>query len=124
MRCMERNKRTFYYALYSHKEHGHDEYGNEKGEPIVVYKSPVQMKANVSPASGGSQIEQFGNSIQYDKVIVTDDLSCPIDENTVLCVDAPPSYDKDSNLLFDYVVKKIAKSLNSMSIALSKVVVS
>lgn len=124
MRCMERNKRTFYYALFKEEVSHTDEDGNESGEPMPVYETPVEMRANVSPATGNSNIEQFGNDLKYDKVIVTDDLSCPIDENSVLFVDAPPREDADGNLLFDYVVKKIARSLNSISIAISKVEVS
>lgn len=121
MRCLERNKRAFYYALYLRKESLKDEYGNESSELKVIYSEPKMLKANISPASGDSQIEQFGNSLKYDKVIVLDDTDCPTDENTVLCVDMQPAYDGEGNLLFDYVVKKIARSINSVSIAISKV---
>ena len=69
-------------------------------------------------------VEQFGNFISYDKVIVTDDLTCPIDENTVLFIDKSPEYDDDGNPLYDYIVKRVARSLNSISYAVSKVTVS
>jgi hypothetical protein len=121
---MERNKKTFHYALYKEKVHYTDEDGNESGEFRTVYEAPVEMRANISPATGISSIEQFGNDIKYDKVIITDDLTCPIDENSVLFVDVSPNEDAYGNLLFDYVVKKIARSLNSISIAISKVEVS
>ena len=124
MKCMERNKSTFHYALLVAVEHGKDEYGNESGEPHAVYSEPVMMRANISPAMGDSQVEQFGRELKYDKVIVLDDISCPIDENSVLCVDKLPELDDEGNLLFDYIVKKVAKSLNSVSIAISKVAVS
>lgn len=121
MRCMERNKKTFHYALFKEKVPHTDEYGYESGESRVVYESPKEMRANISPATGNSSVEQFGSDLKYDKVIVTDDLSCPITENSVLFVDVSPCEDADGNLLFDYVVKKIARSLNSISIAISKV---
>ena len=124
MRCLERNKTEFYYALFVEDEPGKDEYGNESGEPRIIYSEPVLAKANISPATGVSQVEQFGKDLKYDKVIVFDDTNCPIDENTVLFVDKPPTRDKDGNLLFNYIVKKIAKSLNSVSIAISMVDVS
>ena len=57
-------------------------------------------------------------------MIVTDDLSCPIDENTVLFIDKEPEYDDNGNPLYDYIVKRVAKSLNSISYAVSKVTVS
>lgn len=67
---------------------------------------------------------QFGNSLLYDKVIITDELDCPVDEHSVLCIDSPPSYDTNGNLIFDYIVTKVARSLNTVSFAISKVKVS
>ena len=124
MKCLERNKTDFYYALFVDNEPGKDEYGNESGEPRIIYSEPVLAKANISPATGVSQVEQFGKELKYDKVIVLDDITCPIDENSVLFVDKQPEKDDDGNLLFDYIVKKVARSLNSVSIAISKVEVS
>lgn len=124
MRCLHRNKRKFYYALFKENFAIRDEYGNDSGEVRVVYEKPVEMCANVSAATGESQVEQFGNSILYDKVIITDELDTPIDENSVLCIDSPPSYDDEGNLIYDYIVKKVAKSLNTVSFAVSKVSVS
>lgn len=84
------------------------------------------MRANISPASGASMTEQFGTMDNYDKVIVTDDMTCPIDENTVLYIDAPPVIDYDTGKYnpYDYVVMRVAKSINSISIAVRKVNVS
>lgn len=124
MKVMERNKRTFWYCLYGRKEPIIDEDGNETGEEQIVYKPVQSLRANISAASGSSQVEQFGNLVGYDKVIVLDDTSCPIDENTVLFIDKEPEYGEDGNPLYDYRVKRVAKSLNSVSIAATKVSVS
>lgn len=124
MRCLERNKVDFYYALFERNEDILDENGCKTGEQRVIYFPPVKMKANISTAKGESQSEQFGKDIKYDKVIVTEETDCPIDENTVLFVDVEPAFDSDGNPLFDYIVKKVAKSLNSVSYAISKVSVS
>jgi hypothetical protein len=121
---MERNKVPFWYLLYDRKEAVKDEDGNETGDYRVVYKKAVFQRENISAATGSAQVEQFGNFISYDKVIVTDDLCCPIDENTVLFIDKEPEYDEDGNPLYDYIVKRVAKSLNSISYAVSKVNVS
>lgn len=123
MRTLERNKSPFWYLLYDRKEPVKDEYGNETGEEQVFYKDAVSMKANISAATGSAQVEQFGNFAGYDKVIVTDDVSCPIDENTVLFIDKEPEY-ADGKPLYDYIVRRVAKSLNSISYAVSKVEVS
>lgn len=124
MKTMERNKQRFFYLLYDRKEPVTDGDGNETGEETVVYKPTVSFRANVSAATGASQVEQFGNLTGYDKVIVTDDLTCPIDENSVLFLDKEPVYDEDGKPLYDYMVRRVAKSLNSVSIAVTKVSVS
>lgn len=124
MKTMERNKVPFWYLLYDRKEAVKNEDGNETGDYRVVYKEAVFQRENISAATGSAQVEQFGNFISYDKVIVTDDLCCPIDENTVLFIDKEPEYDEDGNPLYDYIVKRVAKSLNSISYAVSKVNVS
>lgn len=125
MKIMERNKRPLWYLLYDRKVPAVDTEGNETGEEIIVYKPAVAIRANVSPASGSSQVEQFGNLAGYDKVIVTDDMSCPIDENTVLFVDKEPEYrEADGKPLYDYIVKRVAKSLNTIAYAVTKVSVS
>lgn len=139
MRTLKRNERKFYYCLYANKTPIVDDYGNETGESIVTYQDPVEMKANISLATGQSNTEQFGNLENYDKVIVTDDLNCPIDENSVLFIDKEPEYtevlthtttaittqDETVSIpVFDYTVRRVAKSLNSISIAVKKVDVS
>lgn len=121
MRTLERNKQTFYYALFDSDVSATDPDGNKTGEYIAKYKEPVKMRANISPASGDAQREQFGTMLEYDRVIVTDDIHCPIDENTVLFIDRPPKKKEDGTLLYDYIVKRVAKSLNTISFAVSKV---
>lgn len=123
MKLLEKNKSTFWYLLYEKKEPILDEWGNETGEEQVIYKDAVSMKANISAATGSAQIEQFGNFAGYDKVIVTDDKTCPIDENTVLFIDKEPEYEGEKPL-YDYIVKRVAKSPNYISYAVSKVEVS
>lgn len=124
MKTLKRNQRPFYYCLYLDSETIIDEYGNESGEKRLIYDQPVMAYANISQATGNSNTEQFGNLENYDKVIVTDDLECPIDENSVLFIDKEPEYSLDGDPMFDYRVRRVAKSLNSISIAVAKVKVS
>ena len=152
MRALERNKSTFYYALRDRETAEEDSFGNQS----IEYLPLVRMRAHISPASGTTAIEQFGYNIRYDKVIVTTDMDCPIDENTVLLIDCagdlavladlddatwemyandPLSHeelarhyreeeDGSVTLLYDYVVKRVSKSLNNISYAVEKVEVS
>ena len=139
MRCLNRNKQPFWYCLYKNKTAIIDEFGNETGEYIVTYHCPKRMEANISQATGLSMTEQFGNLENYDKVIVTEDMNCPIDEHSVLFIDKPPEFtsvlthtptavttvdDSVSVPAYDYTVARVAKSLNSISIAVRKVDVS
>lgn len=123
MRIMEKFKSPFWYLLFDHTEPVYDEYGNETGS-VAVYKEAIPMRANVSAAAGNAQVEQFGSLSGYDKVILTDETDCPIDETSVLFVDKEPEYSEDGRPLYDYVVKRVAKSKNFISYAVSKVSVS
>ena len=171
MKTLKRNQRTFWYCLYKNARipgdtstvgnaivgitvvgddetninYVLDEYGNETGELILNYAEPVQMRANISAARRDStvQVEYFGNMVDYDRVIVTEDVNCPIDENTVLFIDKSPEYgDADTHAvtdthtviggevitpvtyrvpLYDYVVKRVARSINFVAIAVKSV---
>lgn len=152
MRALERNKSTFYYALRDRETAEEDSFGNQS----IEYLPLVRKRAHISPASGTTAIEQFGYNIRYDKVIVTTDMDCPIDENTVLIIDSAGDLanledvsddtwemyandplsrlelarhyreeeDGSLTLLYDYVVKRVSKSLNNISYAVEKVEVS
>lgn len=116
MRALERNKRPIYYALFDRKEEIKDEYGNGTGEFKIIYKEPVKTEMNISAAQGERSIQQFGDSTNYDRVIVTTDMDCPIDEMSILWVD-----NLDTSQPHDYVVSKVGDSLNNISIAIKKV---
>lgn len=121
MRVVQRNLRQFWYCLYVGSEDQVDEYGNLLPEPLKTYGEPVEMYANISAATGQAQAEQFGNLDSYDKVIVTTDMSCPIDEHTILFVDKEPEHNLDNAPMPDFIVKRVAKGLNGISIAIRKV---
>ena len=131
MRTMELNKSNFYYALYKDKFAKTDKYGNTTGEYEIVRENPVKFSANISAAKGETSTMLFGESESYDKTIVMGTDAPPINEYTVLWVDTTPLVDDKGTLVtnddgeivtpYDYIVKKVAKSLNSVSIAISKV---
>lgn len=126
MKCMIRNQRKFYYASYIENQEIIDEYGNRTGEYEVIHSNPVKALGNISSAMGEVQTQQFGESESYDKVIVLDNVNSPINEYSILWVDTLPHLNDDgtTDTPHDYVVKKVARSLNSVAIAISKVNVS
>ena len=125
MRCLTRNKTPFYYAPYIDETEIIDEYGDRTGEYELTYGNPVGVLGNVSAAQGNMQSRQFGESEMYDKVIVLDDRNTLIDEYSILWVDTLPHLNDDgsTDTPHDYIVRKVARSLNSVAIAISKVAV-
>ncbi len=123
MRCLQRNKTRFYFAEYKQREPITDEYGNLTGEYAIEYGNPIEAYANVSAAKGETQVSQFGETETYDKVIVLENSVNKIDEHSVLWIDTLPKIEPDGTTKtpYDYIVKKVAKSLNITSIAISKV---
>lgn len=121
----------FYYALYDTKDPVHDEYGNETGQYAVKYRNPQIAYGNISAVKGETGTLPFGEDENYDRVIVLDNPSTPVDEYSVLWIGTEPLLTKkgelklgdDGEILtpWNYVVKKVAPSLNSVTIAISKV---
>lgn len=122
MRTLERNKQAFYYATYKGMTERMD--GNlHTFENVPSYSEWVECRANISPARGESSADVFGADVNYDRIIVTDDLSCPIDEYTVLAIDIEPNQRDTTSVMpvYDYIVTKKAESLNFVQYAVAKV---
>jgi hypothetical protein len=123
MKTLVRNKIRIFYATFREKIQLKDEYDNLSGEYDIVYNNPVEVKANVSAARGESTTRQFGEDEVYDRVIVMDDPGIPISVSSVIWIDTLPviKADGSTDTPYDYIVKQVATSLNSVSIAVSKV---
>ena len=141
MRTLQRNRQTIWFCTYHGLKEEYDEDGNLTGEHSPLYDAPCRASANVSPATGKDVVEIFGTDESYDKVLVIDwgkdVIYSPadydgmitedgywfavgsIDENTVFFVDHAPNGREAEG--FDYVVKRIAKSINGLAIAIKKV---
>ena len=119
MRTLNRNKIRIFYANYRNKVPIQDEYGNLTGDYKIFYDGPTAVKANVSVANGESTTRQFGDDIRYDRIIVLDDPAFPIAENSILWIDTTPIIQADGSTTtpHDHIVKRVARSLNSVSIA-------
>ena len=123
MRTLNRNKICIYYANYHDKTPLEDGYGNLTGEYKITYGNPVAVMANVSAARGESTTRQFGEDVSYDRIVVLDDPAFPIAETSILWIDTLPEIAENgtTETPYDYIVKQVAPSLNSVSIAVSKV---
>ncbi|MGM9924237.1 MAG: hypothetical protein ACI4EU_08395 [Butyrivibrio sp.] len=126
MKCLKKNMRQFWYALFEKAEETKDANGNYSGLYKSVYTLPRLMSANISAARGTTNEQIFGVDISYDKTISTADMNCPISETSVLWIDNAPVINSDgtTDTPWDYIVSSVAKSLNSVTYAVKKVDVS
>ena len=134
-RMVFRNKQPFWYALFDSTQVGRDEYGNENAA-YPVYGNPVQAYGNISAARGEVDTRQFGDDVNYDRVIVLGDRDTPINENAVLWIDREPEVNLWGELKvnangdyvtpWDYIVRRVGRGLpnGSAVIAVNKVNVS
>ena len=125
MKILNRNRVRIFYANYIDKVPITDENGYQTGEYRIAYTNPVEAGGNVSSARGEVVTRQFGDDESYDRVIVMDNPKVPITKSSVLWIETLPTIKPDgtTDTPYDYIVKQVAPSLNSVSIAVSKVTV-
>lgn len=122
MRLQARNKRTVYYALNQGQTAKYDANGLYTGENNPTYAAPVQVKMHVSPAKRKSDLEMFGITSPYDVTLLTDDMSCPITEDSVLWINKSPLTQTEGVYApHNYVVTQVAVSLNHIAYAARRV---
>lgn len=127
MRCLNRNKQKFYYALYSRETDVVDGSGFLTGEHKPSYSDPVVYYANISAGKGTTDVDMFGIASDHTRTILIDDVDCPIAETSILWVDTIPILKEDgsTDTKNDYVLSSPpAKSLNNVVYAIKKVDVS
>lgn len=115
MRCLLRNQQRFMWAQYLESQETTEPGGMYNGEHSTEYSEKHSAYGNVSPAGGSSTVAMFGEKLDYNKVIIMESLPAGFDELSLLWVD---DLDADTP---DYVVRRIAKSMNNVSIAIAKV---
>lgn len=120
MKCLARNKQLLYYALLTGESVQRDADGYVTGERPPTYSEPEAVYMNLSAARGQAELDQFGAATDYTHTLVTCDMDCPIDENSILWVGRTPQNDTPHN----FVVVRVARSLNSITYAIREVKVS
>lgn len=136
MRCLERDKRLVYAAFFVDKKPVVDEQGRLTGRYDVERTEPVPLLLSVSASKGSAENSPFGIDLDYDRTLVVEDLSLPVDESTVFWIDnvfradAPddevdPGFNRPlSDRPHDYTVKRVARTSNSVAVAVKHVEVS
>ena len=125
MRTMTRNRRTFYYASLNTVTMGTDKDGNYTEEQYT-YSDPVEKQGVITAANGEAVTQLFGANERYDKVITLNLGENILNIGSVLWVDTMPVLDDKGKTTtpYDYIVVKVAESLNFINVAIRKVNVS
>lgn len=138
MRSLKKNQQPFHYAtyceeikVYKRDENGNIEYVEIDGEqcPIEIgsapgYNTPVPFYANISAGRGEAQADVFGSNVDYTRTISTTDMTCPINELSLIWIENKPQFNTDGMVNPDSADYKVAaypaKSLNNIVIAIKK----
>jgi len=125
MRSMTRNRQTFYEASLISTNMGTDSDGNYTEEKNT-YSDPNKRMGVITAANGNAVTQLFGADELYDRVITLNREETYLAVGSVLWVDTMPELDEQgkTETPFDYIVVKVAKSLNVVNVAIRKVDVS
>jgi hypothetical protein len=99
-----------------------DDDGNYTGDTVQRYSEPIAIKASVSTASGYTVINGYNMALGYDKTVIYDDPNCTADEYSVFCIDIPLEYDNAGQMKYDYRVKGVSRSFNTVAYYLERIV--
>ena len=116
MQNLARNTTQVFFKLYEGQTEILDEYGNKTGSFQKNYGEIQSAQLSVSPNRTDASLDPFGTLLDYDRTMTTADTSCPIDENSILWIDANPDTEP-----YNYFVRKRAPWKNSISFAVKKV---
>ena len=147
MRLLERNKKDLWYANRSGVSYVTDNNGMKTGEKEARYSTPVKVRMSMAISSGannlGSQgiatLEPYGIVTGYTARAVTEDMNCPMEEQSRVWYQILPTHTETRNTTvngqtttqeveipnpYNYVVVRKARSLNHLIYYLKEVDVS
>lgn len=102
MRVLNRNKQTLWYANPTGATAVTDENGFKTGEKEITYGTPVSVRMSMAISSGannlGSQgmaeLEPYGVITGYTHRAVTEDLNCPMNEESLVWYKIEPTHEE------------------------------
>lgn len=119
MRNLKKNSKKLWYSNYSGRVPIVDENGDETGDYIGGYASPVPFLATLSANRGNAYSDMFGTNLSYTRTLSTVG-ALPITEESLIWTSEPTmktdgTVDEESA---DYTVAGIADGLNGIVVAL------
>ena len=99
MHVLERNKEYLWYANPTGETYSTDANGYKTGERKITYATPAKVKMSMAISSGannlGSQgmaeLERYGIATGYTHRAVTDDMDCPMGEESLVWYKIEPT---------------------------------
>ena len=99
MHVLERNKEYLWYANPTGETYATDANGYKTGEREITYATPTKVKMSMAISSGannlGSQgmaeLERYGIATGYTHRAVTDDMDCPMGEESLVWYKIEPT---------------------------------
>lgn len=132
MRVLERNKKDLWFANPTGWTYATDANGFKTGEKIISYAEPVKARMSMAISSGannlGSQgiaeVEPYGITTGYTHRAVTEDLNCPMAEESRVWFGITPTKEVEGqtvNVPHNFEVVRKAQSLNHLIYYLKEV---
>lgn len=122
MRLLRKNRQPLYYSTYKGKTAEKDEYGNETGEYVVTYNTPVKASWNISFIDSDAEVEMFGIAARDVIRIAADKDGFPLDEASILWYGITPHTPfAEAAPDHNYVIAGIRPSLNELLFYAAKV---
>lgn len=115
---LERLKKRFYWKNFVGKEDVFDDNGLFQ-RSVPKYSDAFEARANISSNKGTAEAETFGALLEYDRLIVSEDVTIDMNENSIVWLDGvqPPAP-------YNYIVVRKSVSNNYVVFALKRVEVS
>lgn len=125
MRSMTRNRQAFYEASLVSVGMSQDSDGNYV-EETYTYSNPTERQGVITAANGEARTQLFGANEIYDKVILLNQGEDYLAVGSILWIDVVPEIDSQgkTETPYDYIVVKVADSMNFVNVAIRKVNVS
>ena len=125
MKTLKRNHITIFYANPIGVTDAKDSFDDFIGEPEVNYEAPKPYKRfSWGARQGVITLDPFGIADGYLQPLVTDDMCCPVKDNTRLWIGVCP-YDSEGKLrAHTHVVESVIPSINVIKVLCKAVSVS
>lgn len=136
MRVLSRNKQDLYFSNPTGFVYAEDSHGFKTGEKTITYGTPVKTRMSMAISSGannlGSQgmavVEPYGIVTGYTHRAVTEDLNCPMGEESRVWYGIEPEttvtiegVETTAPVHHNFEVVRKAKSLNHLIYYLKEV---